>query len=209
MSNINNSLVGILFSIALCLLTFAGACKAGPTPDEVFSIGEFHIGSTTLADVQSKLGSTHAYVHDQGLVRTICYYSPANQGVVVLYLNSSVLGGLQRLTGFFVKKERKQPGRCVQSPIDLQGIHIGMGVKLGESEHDFRAALSLQFKRRDAELFYEMEYRREMKNMEFASMKKQWQDIKKPSFFDVVEFVRATVRNGVIESYEVSRTESY
>ncbi|WP_152625081.1 hypothetical protein [Xanthomonas albilineans] len=204
----NNFLTKIVFSIALCLLTFAGVCGAA-APDEVFSIGEFHVGSATLADVQSKLGSAHAYMHDKGLVKTICYYSPANQGVVVLELNASVLGGLQRLTGFVIKKARKQPGHCVQSIIDLQRMHVGMGVKLGESERDFRAALPIQFKRKDVRLFHEMDYQRAMTEMEIASMKRQWPDIKKSSSFDVVEVVCATVRNGLLESYEVSRTESY
>lgn len=206
---LKGALTIIIWLTVLCPFAFAETDKTGLVPVEAFSIGDLDVGSTSFSEVQSELGSATTTEHDEGLVRTLCYYSRRNRGVVVLELNSSVLGGLQRLTGFVIRQVRKHPERCTQSLIDLQSMRIGMGVKLGESEREFRATLPLPFKRRGNQLSHEREYRREMTDTEIASMRKQWPGIQKPSFFDVVELVRATVRNGVIESYEVNRTESY
>jgi hypothetical protein len=189
--------------------SFAEPSQAIHVPAGGFSIGNFQVGNTTLSDVQSQLGPANAYDHDEGLVRTLCYYFRINRGVVVLELNASVLGGLQRLTGFVTRFAREHPERCSLSLIDLRIVSIGMGVRLGALEREFRASLPIPFKRNKTNLFYEVEYRREMTDMEFASMKQQWPDIQKPSFFDVIESVRAKFRNGVVEYYEVNRTESY
>lgn len=209
MNSLKRVLATIIWLTVLCPLAFAETDKVDGAPANLFSIGDVHIGSATLSDVQSELGPANAYEHDKGLVRTLCYYSRSKRGFVVLEVNSSVLGGLQRLTGFVIRQARKHPERCTQSLIDVQNMRIGMGVRLGQSEREFRATLPLHFKRSGIKLSHEIEYRREMTDTEIASMRQQWPDIRKPSFFDVVELVRATVRNGVIESYEVNRTESY
>jgi hypothetical protein len=126
-----------------------------------------------------------------------------------LEFNAGALGGLKRLTGFVIRVAHEHPERCSQSVINLRNVSIGMGVKLGESEREFRASLPILFKRDNNRLSHEVEYKREMTDMELALMKKQWPDIRSPGFFDVVEFVRAKFRNGMLEHYEVSRTESY
>ena len=208
--NIRNSALSISILLGMVLTpALAEPNNAMHVPAKAFSIGDFKVGDTTLSEAQSQLGSAHAYEHDEGLVRTLCYFYPAKQEVVVLELNASVLGGLQRLTGFTVRLAPKPPEKCSSSRVNLRTINIGMRVKLGESENDFRTHLPIQFVHKNTRLTYEIEYKREMTEEELASMRQQWPDIGKPSFFDVVESVQAKFRKGMLEYYTVQRTESY
>jgi hypothetical protein len=202
-------LITITWLLSSLVSAFAEPRTMIRVPAEVFAIGALQVGTATLSDVQSQLGSSNSYEHDEGLVRTLCYYTPINQGVVVLEFNAGALGGLKRLTGFVIRLAREHPEWCSPSLINLRKISIGKGVRLGESEREFRASLPVHFKRNNTTLSHEIEYRREMTEVEIASMKKQWPNIGIPSFFDVVEFVRAKFKSGVLEYYEVKRMESY
>jgi hypothetical protein len=208
--NIQNSVLTTIILLGVALPSaFAEPSSAIHVPVQAFSIGDFKVGDATLSEARSQLGLAHAYEHDEGLVRTLCYFYPMNQGVVVLELNASVLGGLQTLTGFTIHLEHKHPDRCSPSLTNLRSMSIGMGVKLGESERDFRTHIPIQFVRNNNGLAYDAEYKREMNDKELASMRRQWPDIRKPSFFDVVESVRVKFRKGALVYYEVQRTESY
>lgn len=199
---------GILLGISSPSV-FAKSEDATHVPIEMFSIGEFYLGESTLMDVESKLGTGSAYEGGNGLVRTLCYFYQTDRGVVVSKFNANVLGGLQRLTGFSIQQASNHPNRCMATKINLGAMKIGKLIGLGISKQKFILHFPVRFSRDKARLSYDVEYRREMTEVEFASMQQQWPDIRQPSYFDVVESVRAEFRNGALKFYEVQRTESY
>ena len=113
------------------------------------------------------------------------------------------------MTGFEVQLMNHVPEKCSRTRVDLSAMNIGGGVALGQSESDFKAHLPVHFIQRGRYLVYEVEYQRRMTDEELVSMRRQWPDMPSPSFFDVVEFVRAKFRAGALELYEARRTESY
>lgn len=209
MNFIMNLLMAAAFLLGPCVTAIAGG-SGKRAPSDVFSVGEFRVGVTDLEGVRALLGAATAAERDDGLVRTICYYYPyAKGGFVVFDFNSSVLGGLQRLTGFVVRRASSRPEKCSLSLVDLHAMRVGMNVRLGDSERDFRGKLPIRFDRKNAALYRVFEYEREMTGEEFLLMREQWPGIKEPAFFSVVESVRAVFKSGFLDFYEVSRSESY
>lgn len=203
----------VLMAIAWLLVVGAPALA---TPNnvahvqaEVFTIGSFQLGKTTLNDVSGFLGLAPSQKRDDGLVSTHCYFSGSEHQFVVMQFEASVLGGLKRLTGMGVRVSDKPPEKCTHTNVSLGSMQIGGGLALGQSEKEFKAHIPVRFVRRGAQLVYERGYQRKMTDEELTLMRQQWPDMPSPSFFEVVESIQAKFRAGALQSYEVRRTESY
>ena len=122
---------------------------------------------------------------------------------------ASVLGGLERLTAIGVRMSNRLPEVCTRTNVNLGSMKIGGGLAFGQSQEKLKAHIPVRFVKRGTQLVYEVEYQREMTDEELASMRRHWPSMPSPSFFAVVESIRAGFRAGALQSYEVRRTESY
>jgi hypothetical protein len=205
----NAVLMTIAWLMAMVAPAFAAPTNVAYIPAEVLTISGFQLGKTTLNDVGVLLGSAPPQKRDDGLVSTLCYFSGSEHQFVAMQFDASVLGGLERLTGIGVRMLDRPPEKCTRTNVNLGSMQIGGGVALGQSEKEFKAHIPVRFVRRGVQLVYEGEYQREMTDEELTSMRQQWPGMPSPSFFVVVEFIRARFRAGALQSYEVRRTESY
>jgi|SRR5579864_2766315 hypothetical protein len=100
----------------------------------------FSIGHATLKDVQAKLGSasvTRVSREEESDV-SICYVSPADGTVLVLY--TGVMGGGEDITWFALwSHEAAYPhaSRCTPSKLVTRSLSTESGVRLGLTKEEF------------------------------------------------------------------------
>ena len=201
----------VVLAWAIPLIATPNACYADPPVPlnpATFAIGKYTIGRTTLADIAADLGTTDERLEENGLVKKACYVlqKGPDRPVTIIEFESTVLGGLKRITGFTVRSEGSGVG-CAQSPVDASLLPIGNGVTLGISKPEFKRLMSLPFKERHGVLTYAKSAPRAVSEEEARKIRVQNPENPVPQI-DVTVRIDATFRRDRLIAYYVSRLET-
>lgn len=201
----------------LLLLAFshlAGVCLAagsssGELPPEVFSVGGVSLGTTTLAEVQERLGAAEivrASGHDEADV-SVCYVLRAGRKASYLVFESGPMGGFSRITGFRLSSTRPRED-CSQTVADFAAIETGNGVRLEQGVRAFQKVFPVTFRRRKGTLSYEGVSRRNATPEEREKLRLRWPN-ETQDWFDVTTVIEARFHGNTLVDLYVSRIESY
>lgn len=202
------------FFLVLAASHLMGVCLAagsafGDLPPESFSVGGFLLNTTTLAEVQERLGAAQIVrtgPQDEADV-SVCYVHRTRRKTSYLILESGPMGGFSRITGFRLSSIRPKMS-CSQTAEDVAAMATGTGARLGQSVPGFRQAFPVTFQQREAMLAFEGVTRRIATPEEREKLRLRWPN-ETQDWFDVTTVIRARfLKNSLVDLY-VSRIESF
>lgn len=199
---------------AFLLVHLMGACLAarsasGELRPESFSVGGFLLNSTTLAEVQERLGAAQIVrtgPQDEADV-SVCYFHRARRMTSYLILESGPMGGFSRITGFRLSSIGPNKN-CSQTAEDIAALATGNGVRLGQSVRTFQQAFPVTFQQQEAMLAFEGVTRRNATPEEREKLRLRWPN-ETQVWFDVTTVIKAQFHKDTLVDLYVSRIESY
>lgn len=169
------------------------------------------IGSTSLKDVQAKLGQTEFLPRNESSPNTVCYVSPTDG--TVLSFGAGAMGGFVDVTEFSLwSREARFPNvkACLPSKLISSNLSTLSGIKLGLSLQQLNTIVDAVPTTKHAEAHYELSCREKMTPEEIKRFKtaNNW-DVSDNPFFDVTSFVEAQFSDSKASRIYVAKIESY
>lgn len=173
----------------------------------------FAIGSTSLKDVQGKLGTAKAVrvSRDEESDISICYMSSTDGTFLVFY--SGAMGGWMDLTSFALwSREAAFPhaAECVPSSLVSRNLATESGLRLGLAKEQVEMLAGKATAGSATSARYEYRCRRKMTAEEIKGFKtaNNW-DVTGDPYFDRMSWIDVRYKNSITSRIEVGRIESY
>lgn len=169
------------------------------------------IGSTSLKDVQARLGQTEFLPRNESSPNTVCYVSPTDG--TVLSFGAGAMGGFVDVTEFSLwSREARFPNvkACLPSKLISSNLSTLSGIKLGLSLQQLNTIVGATPTTKHAEAHYELSCREKMTPEEIKHFKtaNNW-DVSDNTFFDVTSFVEVQFSDSKTSRIYVAKIESY
>lgn len=172
-----------------------------------FSIDSFEIGEATLADIQAYLGLAALKRTADGLAVSICYSQRAPATIKVTF-ESSVLGGLERLTAIELTT-KVADDECAQPKNSIATLRLGRGISLSQTRKQFEESLPLKFDAAGLILTYSGDFKRHASQAETERIRARYPKLSGEVMFDISVDIEAAFMNGRLYRYRISRLESF
>lgn len=173
----------------------------------------FKIGTSTLKEVQAKLGQakpTPVSREEESDV-SICYISPVDGTVLVFY--TGVMGGDEDVTRFALWSRQAafpRSSQCTSSNVISHSLSTKSGIRLGLTKEDFETIAGKPISPTSNPVKYEYLCRSKMTEDEIKGFKSanNW-DVSADSYFDRTSWIKAWYGKATISRVEVGEIESY
>lgn len=173
----------------------------------------FKIGTSTLTEVQAKLGRAKLtrVSRDEESDSSICYISPADGTVLVFY--TGVMGAGEEVTWFALwsrQADFQHSSQCTSSNVISKNVGTASGIRLGLSKADFEKIAGKSRSPASNPVKYDYLCRRKMTENEIKGFKStnNW-DASGDPYFDRTSWIKAWYGNATISRVEVGEFESY
>jgi hypothetical protein len=193
---------------AMCLSVLALQCAAQTLPQALFSIGEFEIGSATVADIQFRFGvnKPRPIEPSDGSDIALCYSNSKSSSAPAVVFESGALGGWKEITAYRLTKRGKRYCRLTNIPLAMMstvnGLRLGARRQLVE-----RILREAKPRTTGTSMLVEEAYRRRPTASEAARLRRLRVDPQVE--FDVIDIVEVRFENDIVRDLYVKRLVSY